>query len=64
MPASLQQGDTHITILNPQPSGLVEVYANLEKIGESAGPLIALTRPVQSGETIVLVFRPWVLYGQ
>lgn len=55
IPASAQQGDDHITILNPHPSGIVEVYADAVKIGESAGSVIALTRPLADGETVVLV---------
>jgi hypothetical protein len=57
VPATAQSGDTSITILDPHPSGIVEVYANLQKIGEGAGSTIALTQPLQGGQSLVLISR-------
>jgi hypothetical protein len=57
IPESAQRGDTSITISNAHPSGIVEVYADGQKIGEGAGSVIALTQPLEGGQSLALISR-------
>lgn len=57
IPESAQRGDTSITITNSHPSGIIEVYADGQKIGEGAGSVIALTHPLEGGQSLALISR-------
>jgi hypothetical protein len=50
--APIQDGATSVTLLQFVPDAVIKVYVNLVKRGESGGPMVALTSPVQHGDTI------------
>lgn len=50
--APVQVGDTSIVLTQWVVGAQIKVFAGTEKIGDGGGPVIALTRAVQEGETI------------
>lgn len=55
IPLPFQVGDIFIRISNPVPSAIIKIFADSEKIGESSGSIIYLTRPISDGETIYII---------
>jgi hypothetical protein len=50
--ASIQDGDTSITLLGFVPDARIKVFANGVKVGDGGGPVIVLTRPIHHADTI------------
>ena len=52
-----QPGDTEIEVTEYIPGARILIFANGQEIGDSGPPVINLTRPVNAGETIVVLQR-------
>jgi hypothetical protein len=50
--APIQDGATSVTLLQFVPDAIIKVYVNLVKRGESGGPIVQLTSPVQHGDIV------------
>ena len=50
--APIQDGATSVTLLQFVPDAVIKVYVNLVKRGESGGPVVLLSSPVQHGDTV------------
>ncbi len=52
-----QPGDTQIELTEWVPGARILVYANGSEVGDGGGPVLNLIRPLQDGETIIVVQR-------
>ena len=50
--AAIQVGDTVVVLTEWVPGAQIKVFGGMQKIGDGGGAVVALTRPVQEGETI------------
>lgn len=50
-------GDTRVELTEYVPGSRILVFADGEEVGDGGGPVVALTRPIQEGETVRVVQR-------